>query len=134
MESEISYSSEQRGTTLTKKKKREIGNRIAQKRIEKKYSQEKFADALGMTRTAVGKIERGETAPKADTLMAITELLGTSSDWILKGDGNAGAPNCTEAQDLLALLTKIYKLSRADRVVVISTLNTLCEGLIRKQH
>lgn len=135
MESEISYSPEQKRTALTKKEKREIGNRVAQKRIEKKYSQEKFAEALGMTRTAIGKIERGETMPKADTLLAITELLGISSDWILKGDrvpNNAGTHNDIEAQDLLVLLAKMNRLSQADRAVVISTLNTLCDGLIRK--
>ena len=113
-------------------KKREIGKRIAQKRVEKHYSQEKFADALNLTRTAIRKIERGETSPKTDTLLAITEILGVSADWIIKG---VDTHQCNEAatnksSELGLLLVKINKLSHEKQAIIFSTMNTLCDGLI----
>ena len=60
---------------LTDEEMRNIGERIARKRGAIGLSQEQFAEALGLSRAAVGKIERGESAPKADTLIAICRVV-----------------------------------------------------------
>ena len=41
-----------------------VGQRIAVRRIDAGYSQEKFAEMVGISKTALGKIERGDSAPK----------------------------------------------------------------------
>ena len=116
---------------MTRAEKQEIGNRIAQRRIEKNYSQEKFADALNLTRAAIGKIERGEVLPKLETLLAIADFLEVSADWIIRGDESTVISNIP--QNLLGLLTKLNQLSEGEQAIAIDTLNTLCDGLIRKR-
>ena len=52
-------------------------------------SQETLAEKIGVSRQAVSKWERAESAPDTDHLIALAELYGISSDELLKGEANA---------------------------------------------
>lgn len=58
------------------------------------YTQETLAEALGVSRQAVGKWESGLTMPEAGTLLTLAQLLGCSLDALMREelpDGEAGA-------------------------------------------
>lgn len=62
-----------------------IGLRIAQKRINRKLSQEKLAELAGLSRNYIGKIERGERKATLDVLREITTVLNCSLEELFKG-------------------------------------------------
>ena len=57
-----------------------IGQRIALLRKQAKMSQEQLAQAAGLQRTHVGRIEGGKYAVTLEVVQAIAEALGMSVD------------------------------------------------------
>lgn len=51
--------------------KKRLGKRIQELRIEKGYTQETLAAAIGMDRVSIGYIEQGIRAPKLSTLWSL---------------------------------------------------------------
>ncbi len=72
---------------MNTKKAGHIGQRIKTLRIEKGLTQEDLGEKLGLDKGTVSKMERGENAPTAKTLIALKKLFGVSTDWILTGEG-----------------------------------------------
>ena len=89
---------------LTERELREIGQRIADLRSAMGFSQETLAEALDLSRAAVGKIERGESAPKADTLIAVCRTLNSSPNEILYGSSLTEDGMEPELRRMLAML------------------------------
>lgn len=48
------------------------------------YTQETLAEALGVSRQAVGKWESGQGLPEASTLLTLADLLGCSLDQLMR--------------------------------------------------
>ena len=48
------------------------------------YTQETLAEALGVSRQAVGKWESGQALPEAATLLTMADLLGCSLDLLMR--------------------------------------------------
>ena len=59
-------------------------------REEKGLSQEKFANAIGLTQSAVGNWESGNREPNFETMKKIADFFGVSVDYLL---GRADAPD-----------------------------------------
>ena len=68
----------------------EIANRLIKMRKEHGFSQEELAAELGISRQAVSKWERGESAPDTDNLIMLAKLYNVSIDELL---GLNGEPN-----------------------------------------
>ena len=62
-----------------------LGNRVKKLRIDSEYSQESFADKIGVHRTYMGAIERGEKNITIMTAQKIAKGLGISLSELLKG-------------------------------------------------
>ena len=60
-------------------------------RLERNLSQQKLAEALGLTQQAIAKYENGKTQPDFDTLMALAEFFHTSVDYLI---GYTNNPQC----------------------------------------
>jgi len=60
-----------------------LGRAVRRLRAEADYSQESFADAVGVHRTYMGLIERGKTAPTVVTLQKIAAALRMSLSALL---------------------------------------------------
>lgn len=60
-----------------------IGKRIKEKRLEKSWSQEEFAEKVGLSTGYISMIERGEKIPKLDTFIRIANVLNVNSDELL---------------------------------------------------
>ena len=69
----------------------EIANRLVERRRAAGYSQEALAAALGVSRQAVSKWERGESAPDTDNLIALARLYGVSLDELIFDAAAGGA-------------------------------------------
>lgn len=60
-----------------------MADRLMELRKKNGYSQEELADKLGISRQAVSKWERAESAPDTDNLIALSKLYGASIDAML---------------------------------------------------
>ena len=60
----------------------ELGLRIKMLRTEKGLTQEKLAEALGISLEHIGKIERGKRTP-LDLVIAMSKFFHASTDYIL---------------------------------------------------
>lgn len=63
----------------------EIGLRIRQERDKLGLSREKFAELVGLSAFFIGQIERGDRKMSIDTLVAISDTLNVSVDYLLFG-------------------------------------------------
>ena len=61
----------------------ELGLRIKMLRTEKGLTQEKLAEALGVSLEHIGKIERGKRTPSLDLVIAMSKFFHTITDYIL---------------------------------------------------
>jgi transcriptional regulator with XRE-family HTH domain len=62
-----------------------LGKRVRDLRAKKGYSQEAFADFMGVHRTFVGAIERGESNLSFSNLVRISKALGITLSQLLSG-------------------------------------------------
>lgn len=58
-------------------RRRELGDRIADLRTAAHYTQEAFAEATGLSRRALQRIESGEADPRYGDLLRIAAVLDT---------------------------------------------------------
>ncbi|WP_454296807.1 helix-turn-helix transcriptional regulator [Salana multivorans] len=79
---------------------REVGIRVQRQRVARGWSQQALADAAGVGRYTVQKLEKGESAPGSAanptlrTVMALAQVLGVTLDDLTPGpwpDLRAGA-------------------------------------------
>ena len=92
-----------------------IADRIQSLRKQKGMSQIELADAIGVSRQAVSKWESEQAIPDLDKIIAMSEIFGTTTDYLLKGiepvEGDpdaAGAPKPKMSkEDSIALAEKL---------------------------
>jgi Predicted transcription factor, homolog of eukaryotic MBF1 len=63
-----------------------ISDKIKKLRQEKRFKQESLAEKIGVSRLMLGKYERGEATPSAETLQKLAQVLEVSIDYLLSGD------------------------------------------------
>lgn len=62
-----------------------FGKRVRQLRLAKGFTQESLADAVGLHRTYIGNIERGEESVSVDNAAKIAKALKVSLAELVKG-------------------------------------------------
>ncbi len=97
-----------------------IGANIRKVRLEKKMRQEDLAEKAELTPNYIGAIERGEKIPSLESLVAIINALGTSSNIIFRDVIEA---DYTVKTSLLS--DKIDKLSKESRENVYAVIDTM---------
>jgi transcriptional regulator with XRE-family HTH domain len=99
----------------------EIGSRMGKFRKEIKYSQDKMAAFLGLSRSGYSKNETGETFPRLPTLELLSADFDVSMDWLLLNKGpmyykekaqpeTAGEGKASESEALNALTPDVREL------------------------
>ena len=63
-----------------------LAEKIAALRKQKNFSQEDLAAMLGVTRQAVSKWESAQSMPDLDKIVQLSQVLGVSTDYLLKED------------------------------------------------
>lgn len=60
--------------------RRTIIDRLRSLREQKKWTQQELADAAGVTRSAIARLESAEHSPRLETLHAVARVLGYDLD------------------------------------------------------
>lgn len=63
-----------------------FNKRLRQLRMNKRITQQKMADTLGISLNAYQKYEQAERSPSLDCLVAIADILEVSTDYLLGRD------------------------------------------------
>ena len=103
-----------------------IGQRIAVRRIDAGYSQEKFAEKVGISKTALGKIERGDSAPKTETLISVCRGLRASPNELLPDDLSQGNDLDPE---MLQMAAKVDNLSPFQKKQFYAMMKVVLAGI-----
>ena len=61
-----------------------LGEKIYRLRVERGLSQEAFGETLNVSRQSVSKWETDQSLPELDKIVAISEMFGVSTDYLLK--------------------------------------------------
>lgn len=112
---------------LSEVENRAIGDRIQNRRKDLGFSQESFGEAVGLSRAAVGKLERGEAAPKMDTLLSICRVLKMTPNMLL--DYSTSDIEDVFDTELLILLQRAQKYTPERRAEFIKTVKIVAMGI-----
>ena len=63
-----------------------MGKRIKQIRLQKKWTQQEFAEYLGVSVPMISNLENGKKSICLYNLLKCSEILGVSTDWVIKGE------------------------------------------------
>lgn len=63
-----------------------LGEKIYMLRTENGLSQESFGDSLGVSRQSVSKWETGQSVPELEKIVAISNLFGVTTDYLLRDE------------------------------------------------
>lgn len=77
-----------------------LGERIKALRLKNNMTLQQVGDVFGITRSAVGSWERGDTRPDQDRLTRLAKLYGTSIEHILSG-ASVSSPTVGNSSPLL---------------------------------
>lgn len=75
-----------------------LGEKIYRLRSERGLSQEAFGDMLGVSRQSVSKWETDQSQPELEKIVAISDLFGTSTDYLLKENMEIPEPGFVEKE------------------------------------
>ena len=76
-----------------------LADKIIDLRKKQGWSQEELAEHLGVSRQSVSKWESGMSVPDLNKIIAMSELFGVSTDYLLKDELEAPTPSETKGQD-----------------------------------
>lgn len=105
-----------------------IADKIIKLRKEKGLSQEAFAEALGVSRQSVSKWESGGALPDTDKIIAMSELFGVSTDYLLKEDvsesvdNEPAEPQVTYSEPIPDTPVKNHKPKKKKSTLLIKTI------------
>ena len=108
-----------------------IGSRIKQKRTELGLTQRQVKEKTGISSGNLSEIENGSKLPSSPTLIALSNLLDCSIDWILKGEASTSSSQQFSNESEQALIEGFRLLSPEDREDIMSLLNTKLRRLKR---
>ena len=86
-----------------------IGKRIQQSREQAGLTQEELAEQIDRSPQFISTIERGLAGPSLETVLHLCEVLGTSTEWILRGRAPLSDSNLLA----VSILEKLSALSPA---------------------
>ena len=100
----------------------EIGQRITERRLEMRLTQEEFAEKADLSPQFVSYAEAGKRAMRPENLLKLSTGLEVSADYLLTGE--------YVDKDNLRLSEKIEKLTPEEARIV----ETLIDELLRTYH
>ena len=102
-----------------------IGSRLREARNIAKLTQEQLAEKVGIGTTYISDIERGAKFPSLSLFIKIVDALGVSSDFILRGEIEAGK-NCVYDD----ITRKLDGLTPKQRLGVADLIDAYIKNLI----
>jgi transcriptional regulator with XRE-family HTH domain len=106
-----------------------LGEKITKLRKEKKLSQIDIAKAVGVSRDAISKYERGDIVPSVENAKKIADILGVSLDYLVSPEEKLDVVDNT----MLLRVKEIQKLADNDRSTIISVIDAFIRDTKAKQ-
>lgn len=103
-----------------------IGTRIALLRRERGLTQSALAKRLAISPSAVGMYEQGRREPSGELLVAMAELFGVSTDFLLRGESLPG--DTAALRSLLVRARKELNLPEKTAAMILSVILSLTDG------
>ena len=94
-----------------------LGEKIYRLRIERGLSQEAFGEMLNVSRQSVSKWETDQSVPELDKIVAISEIFGVTTDYLLK-ESEERMTNIVNESSILETYTDFEKSGSAQQVIV----------------
>ena len=97
---------------MTTDEQRAMANRIKDRRKSLNYTQEQFAERLGISSSSYTRIENAFQKPALDTLIKISTNLNTTLDYLVFGSDDNSTTVITDTE----MLTALFDYSDADKL------------------
>lgn len=65
-----------------------IGDRLRQTRLQRRLTHKQLAELVGMARSTISRIERGQRSARPKTLQRLADVLDVSQHWLLLDGDN----------------------------------------------
>lgn len=107
------------------------GERVKAIRTEKKMTMEQFGEKLGVQKSAISKIEKGERSLTNQMFLSICREFGINEVWLRTGEG--GIENMfTKLSDDDRYSINLGKLSITENQLAKNMLNAIAEASLEK--
>ena len=101
----------------------DFASRLKQLRTQRGLSQTELAKKVGVHYNHIGRYERGQSKPAAETLTRLAESLGVSGDFLMEGRTDEAAKANFEDSELLIQFKEVQKLNETDKHLVKEFIN-----------
>jgi transcriptional regulator with XRE-family HTH domain len=92
-----------------------LSEKIRQLRSERKFTQDKLGNLVGVHSVHIGKYETGKSSPSADTLKKIAEVFEVSIDYLMFDDAKNMASIKITDKKLLSLFEEIDSFAKEEK-------------------
>ncbi len=100
-----------------------FSERLTDLRKKSGMSQEQLAEKLGLTRQTVSKWENGQSTPELAYIAILSELLGVTTDYLIKGTQNVSAEEILQPKNArFAIDKKVLSALMISGTVTVLTL------------
>ncbi len=99
---------------------KQIGERIKAAREASAYTQERFAEEIGLSIQHISNLERGITGPSIDTIIKMSKVLGVSCDYLLLGRSGE--------RDVAKVATNLDNLTHDQLLIVDKGIHIILEA------
>ena len=106
-----------------------LGQKITKLRKDKKLSQADIASAIGVSRDAISKYERGDIVPSVENAKRIADVLEVSLDYLVSEEENQEAID----NRMVKRIKELQKLSERDQQSIISVIDAFVRDAKTKQ-
>lgn len=93
----------------------DFASRLKQLRTQRDLSQTELAKEVGVHYNHIGRYERSQSKPSAETLTRLAEALGVSGDFLMEGRADEAAKATFEDHELLMQFKEVERLNEADK-------------------
>jgi len=100
-------------------KSQSIGARIRQRRTELGLKQLQIKETTGISSGNLSDIENGKKLPSTPAILALSDILDCSADWILKGDTSKISDSFLLNEREKKLLSTFRQLSQYDQEEIL---------------
>lgn len=96
----------------------DFASRLKPLRAQRGLSQSELAKLVGVHYNHIGRYERGQSKPGAQTLTKLAEALGVSSDFLMDGNTDEAAKASFQDRELLIQFKQVEQLNDNDKHLV----------------
>lgn len=100
-----------------------FASRLKQLRAQRGLSQTELAKQVGVHYNHIGRYERGQSKPTAETLTRLAEALAVSTDYLMEGHTTEAAKTTFQDRELLMQFKEVEQLSEQDKHLVKEFIN-----------